>query len=250
MNADKLAADLECRRYSALMDHSANGRDLHGTTEALIGKLKVTCPSCSQELGATRFALHYERCLNRGTRARSASVSAGMSSSSNSPAPATTSSTTTPAWTVPCGTCKSVNDVEKMALCDGCSRCYHLYCLAPKLDEIPAGYWFCRRCVLRVVGGGSSSSSLVADHSGLLTHTKRIKGSKMGASEKVNKMGRVAVDEEVVEFLCDLCGLVILPDASRFRCLQCGEFDVCQKCRHKGGQGHRSTHEMVEFRIT
>nr|XP_045619673.1 bromodomain adjacent to zinc finger domain protein 1A-like [Procambarus clarkii] len=45
-----------------------------------------------------------------------------------------------------CRICKRKADAENMLLCDGCDRGHHIYCLKPKLKEIPSGDWFCDRC--------------------------------------------------------------------------------------------------------
>lgn len=34
-----------------------------------------------------------------------------------------------------------------MLLCDGCDVGYHIHCLAPPLEDIPDGDWFCHACV-------------------------------------------------------------------------------------------------------
>jgi len=46
----------------------------------------------------------------------------------------------------PCEVCGDPDDGEQMLLCDGCDRGWHMYCLEPKLDEVPEGDWFCPRC--------------------------------------------------------------------------------------------------------
>lgn len=45
-----------------------------------------------------------------------------------------------------CKICRKKTDSEKMLLCDGCDRGYHMYCLKPKLKSIPTGEWFCPEC--------------------------------------------------------------------------------------------------------
>ncbi|XP_069952851.1 bromodomain adjacent to zinc finger domain protein 1A [Cherax quadricarinatus] len=45
-----------------------------------------------------------------------------------------------------CRICKRKADAENMLLCDGCDKGHHIYCLKPKLKEIPSGDWFCDRC--------------------------------------------------------------------------------------------------------
>lgn len=37
---------------------------------------------------------------------------------------------------------------DKIVLCDGCDRGYHLSCLSPPLSEVPASQFFCDTCLL------------------------------------------------------------------------------------------------------
>ena len=37
-------------------------------------------------------------------------------------------------------------DAERMLLCDGCDRGFHMYCLKPPLKTVPSGDWFCTNC--------------------------------------------------------------------------------------------------------
>merc|ERR1719187_2629 len=45
-----------------------------------------------------------------------------------------------------CRICRRKTDPENMLLCDGCDRGHHLYCLKPKLKNVPKGDWFCSDC--------------------------------------------------------------------------------------------------------
>lgn len=47
---------------------------------------------------------------------------------------------------VGCDVCHSDLDGDKMLICDGCDKLFHLYCLNPPLNEVPKGDWFCNRC--------------------------------------------------------------------------------------------------------
>lgn len=35
---------------------------------------------------------------------------------------------------------------EQTLLCDECNRGWHMYCMKPKITEIPKGDWFCIKC--------------------------------------------------------------------------------------------------------
>ena len=41
-------------------------------------------------------------------------------------------------------------------LCDGCDKGYHIYCLEPPLQSIPAGDWFCPECIKEKVTKGEA----------------------------------------------------------------------------------------------
>ena len=45
-----------------------------------------------------------------------------------------------------CQLCGSAEDDEKMVLCDRCDGGYHIYCLRPKVKDIPDGEWLCADC--------------------------------------------------------------------------------------------------------
>lgn len=42
--------------------------------------------------------------------------------------------------------CRRKNDPEQTLLCDECNKAWHMFCLKPKLTEIPQGDWFCPKC--------------------------------------------------------------------------------------------------------
>lgn len=46
-----------------------------------------------------------------------------------------------------CRICRRQKDSENMLLCDSCNQGHHLYCLKPKLKAVPAGEWFCDKCL-------------------------------------------------------------------------------------------------------
>uniref|UniRef100_I3KK70 Bromodomain adjacent to zinc finger domain, 2A n=1 Tax=Oreochromis niloticus TaxID=8128 RepID=I3KK70_ORENI len=51
---------------------------------------------------------------------------------------------------VTCQVCKKGDNDECLLLCDGCDRGCHMYCLRPKITQIPEGDWFCPTCVAKV----------------------------------------------------------------------------------------------------
>jgi SNF2 family DNA or RNA helicase len=50
-------------------------------------------------------------------------------------------------WETTCRTCTKDVDENKVILCDHCDAPFHIYCLRPKLEEVPEGSWMCTRCV-------------------------------------------------------------------------------------------------------
>uniref|UniRef100_A0A2M4A8W2 Bromodomain adjacent to zinc finger domain protein 1A n=1 Tax=Anopheles triannulatus TaxID=58253 RepID=A0A2M4A8W2_9DIPT len=47
---------------------------------------------------------------------------------------------------ISCMICRRKVDPDLTLLCDECNRACHIYCLKPKLKEVPAGDWFCMKC--------------------------------------------------------------------------------------------------------
>jgi len=47
---------------------------------------------------------------------------------------------------VKCRKCKRKGNEERMLLCDGCDRGFHMDCLTPPLKKIPQADWFCNDC--------------------------------------------------------------------------------------------------------
>ncbi|XP_049821417.1 PHD and RING finger domain-containing protein 1 isoform X2 [Aethina tumida] len=45
-----------------------------------------------------------------------------------------------------CEICGQSEYEDRMLLCDGCDLGFHLFCLTPPLDEVPAGRWYCNDC--------------------------------------------------------------------------------------------------------
>uniref|UniRef100_A0A3B4XBZ1 Uncharacterized protein n=1 Tax=Seriola lalandi dorsalis TaxID=1841481 RepID=A0A3B4XBZ1_SERLL len=51
---------------------------------------------------------------------------------------------------VTCQVCRKGDNDECLLLCDGCDRGCHMYCLRPKITQVPEGDWFCPTCVAKV----------------------------------------------------------------------------------------------------
>ncbi|CEP14172.1 hypothetical protein [Parasitella parasitica] len=49
-----------------------------------------------------------------------------------------------------CEICHKSENEEKLLLCDGCNRGFHMYCLNPPLAVIPKTDWFCFQCLTAV----------------------------------------------------------------------------------------------------
>ena len=47
---------------------------------------------------------------------------------------------------IACTICGDRGHEAVMILCDGCEKGFHIYCMTPKLTEIPAGDWYCKDC--------------------------------------------------------------------------------------------------------
>ncbi|XP_021368810.1 bromodomain adjacent to zinc finger domain protein 1A-like isoform X2 [Mizuhopecten yessoensis] len=45
-----------------------------------------------------------------------------------------------------CRICRRKGDAEQMLLCDMCDRGHHMYCLKPRLKNVPSGDWYCPDC--------------------------------------------------------------------------------------------------------
>ncbi|XP_026099295.1 bromodomain adjacent to zinc finger domain protein 2A-like [Carassius auratus] len=53
---------------------------------------------------------------------------------------------------VTCQVCRKGDDDEYLLLCDGCDRGCHMFCLRPKVMQVPEGDWFCPTCVAKENG--------------------------------------------------------------------------------------------------
>lgn len=45
-----------------------------------------------------------------------------------------------------CRICNRADREESMLLCDGCNQGYHMECLVPALEQVPAEFWYCDDC--------------------------------------------------------------------------------------------------------
>lgn len=59
---------------------------------------------------------------------------------------------------VTCQVCKKGDNDECLLLCDSCDRGCHMYCLRPKITQVPEGDWFCPTCVAKEEGDSVHSS--------------------------------------------------------------------------------------------
>ncbi|XP_029291326.1 bromodomain adjacent to zinc finger domain protein 2A [Cottoperca gobio] len=48
---------------------------------------------------------------------------------------------------VNCQVCRKGDNDDCLLLCDGCDRGCHMYCLRPKITQVPEGDWFCPTCI-------------------------------------------------------------------------------------------------------
>lgn len=55
---------------------------------------------------------------------------------------------------VTCQMCRKGDNDECLLLCDGCDRGWHMFCLKPKVTEVPEGDWFCPNCIAKGIGEG------------------------------------------------------------------------------------------------
>uniref|UniRef100_A0A8C7YLD5 Bromodomain adjacent to zinc finger domain, 2A n=1 Tax=Oryzias sinensis TaxID=183150 RepID=A0A8C7YLD5_9TELE len=51
---------------------------------------------------------------------------------------------------VTCQVCRKGDNDECLLLCDSCDRGCHMYCLKPKITQVPEGDWFCPTCTAKV----------------------------------------------------------------------------------------------------
>jgi hypothetical protein len=49
---------------------------------------------------------------------------------------------------VVCEVCRDPDGADNMAMCSGCSKCFHLRCVVPAMSTVPSGDWYCPGCDL------------------------------------------------------------------------------------------------------
>lgn len=52
-----------------------------------------------------------------------------------------------------CELCQGGHHEDQIILCDGCDKGFHMFCLNPPLDTIPAGEWKCPMCLGQAIAG-------------------------------------------------------------------------------------------------
>uniref|UniRef100_A0A674BL57 Bromodomain adjacent to zinc finger domain, 2A n=1 Tax=Salmo trutta TaxID=8032 RepID=A0A674BL57_SALTR len=60
---------------------------------------------------------------------------------------------------VTCQVCRKGDNDEYLLLCDCCDRGCHMYCLRPKVTQVPEGDWFCPTCFSKASDGESPHSN-------------------------------------------------------------------------------------------
>uniref|UniRef100_A0A8C7FWS0 Bromodomain adjacent to zinc finger domain, 2A n=1 Tax=Oncorhynchus kisutch TaxID=8019 RepID=A0A8C7FWS0_ONCKI len=60
---------------------------------------------------------------------------------------------------VTCQVCRKGDNDEYLLLCDCCDRGCHMYCLRPKVTQVPEGDWFCPTCFSKANDGESPHSN-------------------------------------------------------------------------------------------
>ncbi|KAM9343756.1 bromodomain adjacent to zinc finger domain protein 2A isoform 2-T2 [Pholidichthys leucotaenia] len=58
---------------------------------------------------------------------------------------------------VTCQVCRKGDNDDCLLLCDRCDRGCHMYCLRPKITQVPEGDWFCPACVTKEEGNSPRS---------------------------------------------------------------------------------------------
>lgn len=66
-------------------------------------------------------------------------------------------------WEPTCRVCLDDSNDEDLMLCDHCDAAYHIYCLKPKLKQVPDGPWICNRCTAWFAKTGKKMLSATAE---------------------------------------------------------------------------------------
>mmetsp|Transcript_9663 Transcript_9663/g.15859 ORF Transcript_9663/g.15859 Transcript_9663/m.15859 type:complete len:382 (-) Transcript_9663:38-1183(-) len=232
--------------------------DIYMNTEAETSKRLCFCPLCKCKVGVSRFAMHLETCVRRGTRRVSKKLTYPgedaikstvkrvnkrarhtVSKTKKKQKPPQKDAVTRADLIMDdefrCRLCCALSLFDNsMVLCDGCDRGYHVGCL------IQAGY-------LAKLGQDASQLEKTAwelvlrkdqpwfciECAPLVLST--IPGSigssyfGMTAKQKIDN-GRDFAPCYQLEFVCDVCGTLIT--GTRWRCLVCNNFDACVSCHN------------------
>lgn len=52
-----------------------------------------------------------------------------------------------------CELCQGGHHEDQIILCDGCDKGFHMFCLNPPLEKVPAGEWLCPMCLGQAIVG-------------------------------------------------------------------------------------------------
>lgn len=66
-------------------------------------------------------------------------------------------------WEPACRVCLQEENDPDLMLCDHCDAAYHIYCLRPKLKQVPDGPWVCARCTAWFAKSGKKMLSATAE---------------------------------------------------------------------------------------
>ncbi|KAJ3162734.1 hypothetical protein HDU86_003707 [Geranomyces michiganensis] len=80
-------------------------------------------------------------------QARASAAASGTENGSTSSSPVKPAIVPPKPGTELCEICGGGQDDDKMLLCDGCDRGYHLYCFDPPMSAIPDTDWYCPDCL-------------------------------------------------------------------------------------------------------
>jgi len=90
-----------------------------------------------------------------------------------------------------CNVCGLKNDEDKQLVCDECDLSFHIYCLTPKLDNIPEGDWYCKECF-----NDTSEITTAGQELKVSKKLKQSKGFKSGGKDWGHGMATAARTKE------------------------------------------------------